>query len=151
MSNSPLVIALAEFAAAPADVRAAGAAESALAAATPDQLADALDQFPVELEVALAIERRLKEFGTDHPGALARIARVRAMHADDEDSWQKAMTLTKRVLTVAPDNVIALETGILLYAFVPDAPRASRRLEPAIHFPPSSRSSRPQCSDEGAS
>lgn len=125
MNNSPLVDALASFAAAPTDDRAAGAAESALlAVSNPDQLADALAQFPVELEVALAIERRLDALGATHSDALSRIARVRAMYADDEDSWQKAMALTHRVLEVAPNNLIALETGIRLYAFVPNAPRA---------------------------
>lgn len=125
MNSSALIDALARFAAAPADEGAARAADSALLAVTnPDQLADALTQFPVELDVALVVERRLDALGATHPGALSRIARVRAMYADDEDSWKKAMALTQHVLEVAPDNAIALETGILLYAFVPNAPGA---------------------------
>lgn len=125
MSISPLVDVLSRFAAAPHDGLAARAAESALLAVTdPDELDAALVQFPAELEVALAVEARLEALGGTHPDALSRIARVRAAHADDKASWERALALTQRVLNVAPDNAIALETGILLFAFVPTAPRS---------------------------
>lgn len=122
MTKENLVQALGELDTSPHDSRVRKRVDLALKeVADAGLLAEVLTQFPVELEVALAVEHRLSQLGVDHPDALARIARVRATYADDSDLWEQAYALTQRALTIDENNVIALETAILLHAFKPDA------------------------------